>query len=328
MLDLEAKCDLEAMAPRDRLAFLSEIVSRDLIEERLLEVGDRPARGHLQGKALGGLDLIEVSGANMRAQRTRAHVARSQSAVYLLSIQLAGANSFRWCEQDVTTSPGDIFIVDSRHAYDIDGERPFHQLIVRLPKTWVDARLARPDLIPGALLRRDNPMSRLLASYVRSGFESTTELSADAAAMFAAHSVELLAVALGERPCGDVPPAQVLREALFIRAGRLIALRFAEPDLTPDRIARSLGISARLLQKVFAERGAAVMERVWESRVNQAARLLALPDASHRSITEIAFACGFKDSAHFTRAFATRMDVTPSQWRQQARVERERLSGG
>jgi AraC family transcriptional regulator, positive regulator of tynA and feaB len=317
--------DLEAMAPRDRLAFLSEIVSRTIIEERLSEIGDMPARGHLQGKALGGLDLIDVSGANMRAHRTRAHVARSQASLYLLSIQLAGTNAFRWRGRDVTTTPGDIFIVDSRHAYDIDGERPFRQLIVRLPKPWVDARLPRPDGVPGSLLRRDNPMSRLFTSYVRGGFESTDALSADAATMFAAHSVELLALALGELPC-EAPPALALREALFVRAGRLIDLRFAETDMTPDRIAGALGVSARLLQKIFAERDATVMELVWETRISQAARLLTLPGASHRSITEIAFACGFKDSAHFTRAFAARMAVTPSQWRQQGHVERDRIT--
>jgi AraC family transcriptional activator of tynA and feaB len=318
--------DLEAMPPGDRLALLSEVAAQSIIEANLSEVGNMPARGDLRAKVLGELDLVAASAANIRVQRTRAHVARSQSPFYLVNIQLAGAISVRWGEQDVTASRGDIVITDSEHAYDVNGERPFRQLIVRLPKPWVDARVARPDLVPGALLRRDDPMSRLFASFVRNGFESTAALSADAAATFAAHSVELLALALGERPSEPLP-AQALREALFVRAVRLIALRFAEPALTPDRIAGSLGVSTRLLQKVFAERGATVTERVWERRVSQAARLLAMPEASHRSITEIAFACGFNDSAHFTRAFAARIGVTPSQWRRRARVERERPSG-
>ncbi len=204
--------------------------------------------------------------------------------------------------------------------------RPRAALIVRMPRPWIDARVARPDLVAGVLLHRVDPMPRLFASFMRNGFETAAALSADAAATFAAHSVELLALALGERPSEPLP-AQALREALFARAGRLIDLRFAEPGLTPDRIAGSLGVSTRLLQKLFAERGATVMERVWEKRVSQAASLLAMPQASHRSITEIAFACGFNDSAHFTRAFAARVAVTPSQWRQRARVERERSSG-
>jgi AraC family transcriptional activator of tynA and feaB len=317
--------DLDAMTPRDRLATLSEISSQGILEVSLSEVGNMPGRVDLRPKALGQLDLVGASAANIRVKRTRAHVARSQSPFYLVNFQLAGAISVRWREQDVTASRGDILITDSEHAYDVDGERPFCQLIMRLPKSWVDARVARPDAIPGALLRH-NPMSRLFAGYVRNGFETAAELSPDGAEMFAAHSVDLLALVLGER-ASEPLPAQALREALFARAVRLIALRFADPGLTPDRIAGSLGVSTRLLQKLFAERGATVIERIWEKRVSQAASLLAMPQASHRSITEIAFACGFNDSAHFTRAFAARVAVTPSQWRQRARVERERSSG-
>src|SRR5688572_6252554 len=115
----------EGMAPRERFALMGEIVSRYIIEEHVTEVGDLPACGKFERKVFGGLDIVDISGANMRAQRTRAHIARSPSALYLVSIQLAGTNSFRWREQDVTVSPGDIFIVDSVHAYNVDGEQPF-----------------------------------------------------------------------------------------------------------------------------------------------------------------------------------------------------------
>jgi AraC-like DNA-binding protein len=313
--------DLEAASPRDRLAVLNEIASQSIIEANLSEAGGMPPRGDLRAKVLGQLDLVDASARNIRAERTRAHVARSQSSFYLVNIQLAGAISVRWGEQDVTTSRGDIFIADNLHAYDVVGERPFRQLIMRLPKSSVDTRVARPDLIPGVLLRGGNPISQLFASYVRNGFAVADGLSAEAAAAFAAHAVELLALALGERPSDEPLPAQALREALFLRADRMIALHFAEADLSSDRIARTLGVSKRMLQKLFAEHGATVMGRVWERRVSRAAELLAMPEASHRSITEIAFACGFNDSAHFSRAFAARFAATPSQWRRLRRVQ-------
>ena len=41
-----------------------------------------------------------------------------------------------------------------------------------------------------------------------------------------------------------------------------------------------------------------------------------MPEAFHRSVTEIAFACGFNDASHFGRVFAAKMHMTPSQWRQ------------
>jgi AraC family transcriptional regulator, positive regulator of tynA and feaB len=322
-----ALTDLEHAAPRERLAALSEIASQSLIEASLSEVGNRPARGDARAKVLGPLGLFEISAANIRVERTRAHVARSRSSSYLVNIQIAGAISVRWGEQDIYVSCGDILITDSEHAYEVDGERPFSQLIVRMPKPWVDARVARPDVVSGSLLRRDNPMAQLLAGYLRKGFDTAADLGADGAEMFAAHSIDLLALALGASQADQAPPARALREALFVRAGRLIALRFAEPCLAPDCVARSLGISARLLQRIFAERGTTVMQRVWDQRVSRAAKLLAMPDASHRSITEIAFACGFNDSAHFTRAFAARVGATPSQWRRRTREEREGAPG-
>jgi AraC-like DNA-binding protein len=103
------------------------------------------------------------------------------------------------------------------------------------------------------------------------------------------------------------------RAELYTRAGRLIALRSDEPDLACGEIAHGLGVSSRLLQKIFAERGETVMGRLWEVRVNRAARLLSAPAAADRSITDIAFACGFNDSS----------GMPPSRWRKQARAASE-----
>lgn len=45
----------------------------------------------------------------------------------------------------------------------------------------------------------------------------------------------------------------------------------------------------------------------------------ALHAPTRRSITEIAFDCGFNESSHFGRALASRRGVTPSEWRKRAR---------
>ena len=48
-------------------------------------------------------------------------------------------------------------------------------------------------------------------------------------------------------------------------------------------------------------------------------KLLSDPRATHRTVTDIAFACGFNDSSHFGRVFSARMSMTPSQWRKRTR---------
>jgi len=107
-------------------------------------------------------------------------------------------------------------------------------------------------------------------------------------------------------------PTSTLAPDVSLRCGSTI------PISPPAKIAHRLGVSLRLLQKVFAHRGETVMGQLWQERVSRAARLLSAPEAADRSITDIAFACGFNDSSHFGRVFAERMGMAPSRWRKQA----------
>ncbi len=86
-------------------------------------------------------------------------------------------------------------------------------------------------------------------------------------------------------------------------------------------------MSSRTLARIFAERGETVMRRVFAERVKEAAGLLTSPAWAHRSITDIAFACGFNDLSHCGRVFAAAMDVSPSAYRKRA-TERFLAEGG
>ena len=105
---------------------------------------------------------------------------------------------------------------------------------------------------------------------------------------------------------------------MYRDACRVIEFRFGDPNLGPDHIARELHISTRTLSRLFAAHNETVMRRVFDVRVRHAMKRLAAP-AIHRSITAIAFACGFNDSSHFGRVFAARVHRTPSEWQRQNR---------
>jgi AraC-like DNA-binding protein len=67
-------------------------------------------------------------------------------------------------------------------------------------------------------------------------------------------------------------------------------------------------VSTRSLARVFAERGTTIMRGVFDERIGQAMKLPASTQAAHRSITEIAFACGFSDSSHFGASVPAALD--------------------
>jgi transcriptional regulator GlxA family with amidase domain len=61
------------------------------------------------------------------------------------------------------------------------------------------------------------------------------------------------------------------------------------------------------------------MRCVFDERVRQAARLLAAPESAHRSVTDIAFACGFNDVSLFGRISAGKRHMRLSECRRRAR---------
>jgi len=70
--------------------------------------------------------------------------------------------------------------------------------------------------------------------------------------------------------------------------------------------------SPRSLQRALAAEMTSFTEIVDRTRVAEAARQLAETD---RSMTEIGFACGFSDAAHFSRRFKAATGEAPSAWR-------------
>jgi AraC family transcriptional regulator, positive regulator of tynA and feaB len=233
------------------------------------------------------------------------------------ALHLAGEARITRRSETITLQPGDVFITDSRHEFTLDLERPWRHLLVTLPTHCLDRRVTRPDSLAGAVLRAC-PLARLWATHLATGFALAEELSPAAAALFARHSVDLLTQIVDESCSHGLTPTIATRAAMFATACQVIAIKFEEPDLTPTDIARDIGVSSRTLARIFAEHNETVMRRVFDERVRQAARLLAAPAAAHRSVTDIAFTCGFNDLSHFGRTFASRMQMTPSQWRRRS----------
>jgi AraC-like DNA-binding protein len=100
---------------------------------------------------------------------------------------------------------------------------------------------------------------------------------------------------------------------LFQRICGVIKDGFSDPDFGPVEVAAEAGVSLRYVQKLLTERGTTCSEFIYSSRLDHAAHLL------HRRallgtgepLSDIAYACGFRDYAHFTRRFRKRFGYSP-----------------
>ena len=299
---------------RERVAFWEDLCH--LLPMRLRVTGQHPFRAEIQARQVSGLDVMVLSGQGAHGSHGRAEVARADRHFHLAGVHLGGDTRLIHRGEETSLRRGDVFLIDSRRRFALGLEQPWKHLVVAFPTHWLDGRLARPELASGAVLS-GQPLAPLWARHLTDGYSLADALSPDAETLFARHSIELLAQALNERRDPKPIPSEAGRAALFLRACRLIALEFGDPTLTPDRIASKLPVSARTLDRIFAERNETVMRRVYDERIRQATKLLRDARAAHRSVTEIAFACGFNDASHFGRVFVGRLHMTPCRWRQQ-----------
>ncbi|MBG0810963.1 AraC family transcriptional regulator ligand-binding domain-containing protein [Methylosinus sp. H3A] len=99
--------------------------------------------------------------------------------------------------------------------------------------------------------------------------------------------------------------------------GVLIELELLGGRPTLDDIVRRAGLSKRTLQRRLADLGLSYADLLRDTLQRRAIFLLRQKE---RSITEIAAMLGYRDPAHFSRAFEKWAGVAPSRWRESARA--------
>lgn len=90
---------------------------------------------------------------------------------------------------------------------------------------------------------------------------------------------------------------------------------FDADGLSAAACARTIGVSERYLHRLFAQRGLRFSRAVLERRLDAAhAMLRCTADRAH-TIASVAYQCGFKEPAHFSRLFKQRYGLSPRECR-------------
>lgn len=99
-----------------------------------------------------------------------------------------------------------------------------------------------------------------------------------------------------------------------------VARHACDPDLTPARLAHSLGWSLRQIQLALQRAGTSSSELIRSTRINRAFDLLRQAPPS-TTISSVAYACGFRSVTSFNAVFKRQFGVSPSEVRALPGVE-------
>lgn len=264
--------------------------------------------GRIALHRLPGLEFAEVATNARSLAKTAPDTRAEDGCYYFLIYQQAGSSVLTQQGQQALLRTGDCALIDSRYASEFvyfDGMR---HLSVHLPCDALERRLQgrRPRL--AQTWSGSSALGGILGHCVSQIALRHTQFGArDGGAMTDA----LLALLA---PLADDVAHPSARARDFARVSAYIDARLDE-ELEPETIARACAVSVRSLYRLFEERELTLGTHIRQQRLERCAAALRAPALRHESVTQIALAWGFKDSAHFSRTFKARFGVAPREWR-------------
>ena len=308
--------DSDQFSPREGAAAWEDFAARQLSAVRCVPAGDHPFAVRADIRAVAGMTMARIAGSGHISERASYQVARERHEYYAAVFHLDGAPAIECRKRIAQVRPRDVSILGSTEMMRFGLDRPFDHIVVMLPQRLPWSHVA----VPGTVVPASNPLRSIVLNYVASVYAQADRLASSAAALVADNLTDLMFAMLCEEPL-RVSTSTSLRAALFDRACRIIVRKAHDPDLSPAGVARQLGVSIRMLQRIFQGKGATAAQWIVRSRVGRAASMLGDERMRTRTITDIAFACGFRDLTTFERAFSAAKGMTPSSWRRSVPAE-------
>jgi AraC-like DNA-binding protein len=302
----------------DSEAFLS--TSRMLfgpISQRFAR-GPAPSIPQLVSVHLGACRLSEIKANAHLVSSDRLYWRSFDPDAIKILMQRSGRSHFEQQSVAVDLGPQAAIIYDPVRSYSLQNISDVDQLILQVPRSTFDdevlTRLSAPIQLPEA----EDSMTRIVSGLMQMAISEAQRLDEAGCRRVGDSLIQLVSGLIRGKPMAPEfrrSPLEALRERIVAH----IDANLARSDLSAEDIAQHMGCSRRYLHRAFEGEGTTLERFIWDQRLERSKEALTSPARATTSISEIAFACGFNSSAHFSRAFKSRFGVTPREMREQLR---------
>lgn len=291
-----------------RLAFLHDFVARCVAGLQFTPGDDDGFRFEVHCRNLRGATVVgRARYSRVRGERTRELTADGRQN-YMLTIHDEAYEVSVTGGRRFTAAAGDIVIVHEglRQSFDLPDtgltaivldERQMAELVPTIRKSPVHHVAAAA---PGAML---------LAGYARLLLDGAT-LDETGTNLAADQLHQLASVALAGHSNAARADLAGVGGARLAMVKEDIGRNLSDPELDIAAVARRQGVTPRYVQQLFERQGTNFSRFLREARLDRARAILHEHDG--RTISAVAFDCGFGDLSHFNKAFRQRFGLTPS----------------
>lgn len=265
----------------------------------------------LTQRSVGQLRILHILGPAQRVTHSGPYPEQGSTGHLVHFIySLQGVLDFEIAGRETRIEAGQAVMVDNARPYVIDMQTEHDVIVAIMPQQWLERYLTGLGDHLGTPIDMRDAWAPPLASLLQTIALKPGDYPAPRPVI--AEQVGVL-LAFATRPRLTASTEQGGR--LVHRIMQQIESDYADPDLTPELVARQFNISKRYLQSLLANSGTSFVRELNAVRLDRASEMLTDPLSRSLPIGDIAFRCGFLDPAYFTRQFRKRFDTTPRAWR-------------
>jgi AraC-like DNA-binding protein len=301
--------DTDSLPPRERFALWRESLSATHTVDHPDDGDPSRFRAHARGWDLGQALVIESQVTAQLLARSPRAARADQLDHYIIRLQRRGRWHGEAGEHIAEAGDDSVMVLDMARASKALSTG-VDNINLLLPRDALDAMMTPFDM-HGLLLH--GPMAALLRSHLEALVENLPHVPREHAPDVAHATCALVAACLAPSRAAAERADAPLRLARIAEIRRHVDDRLCSPALSPETIAKALGLSRSTLYATCAPHGG-VAAFIQRRRLERIRALLADPRNDQR-ISQIAYRHGFVSKAHFSRAFRDTFGYSPREAR-------------
>ncbi|SLN31469.1 Transcriptional activator NphR [Falsiruegeria litorea R37] len=305
---------------RHRFEEWRESISCVFEVEAASDVRQENFKASVDGHLLDTVMLAETSSRQQTWHRSPQRIAADGMDHYMIQLFSDGNMATDQGDNAGVSPKGGLVVFDlSREAKSATND--FTNVSLILPREMVAPFLQAPDDQHLRYLSPKEPLVRLLHNQIATLRSVAPDMTTAQAVEVVPHVAGLVSACLNGTVHGAHSTKAGIPLATITLVKKIIEARLGDNRLSPAEIARHAGVSRSRLYEIFESYGG-VAKYIRTRRLRAVARQLADPALAHRPIYDVALACGFENAPAFARAFRTRFDQSPREYRENAKALR------
>lgn len=271
--------------------------------------------GQIRTKKLGDMRITRVNSRGQHVSRTRKEVLSAREDVLQLNFQIVGEGFVTQDGRECVTTPGTFAIYDSTRPYELRFKGAFEQICFNLPRAFVRQRYGTFDTFTARAISGYSGPGRFLFAFMQQVLAEDESEQNPFHDRLQEHFSDLLVTAVSQFSAQVVRAGPAGRVATLTRVKNIALGQLRNPEVAPESVARTAGISIRSLHALFDQDETTFCRWLQQARLMRCKSDIENPNLRTRSIGDIAYSWGFSDAAHFSRSFRQAFGLTPRECR-------------